>query len=50
MGEMRNAYKILDAKRERTDDFRSLSLDERIILKWVLKKHAERCGLDPSGS
>jgi hypothetical protein len=37
MGEMRNTYKILFGKPGRKRSLRRLSVDGRIILKWILK-------------
>jgi hypothetical protein len=38
MGGMRNAYKILVGKLERTNHFEDLGVDGRIILEWILGK------------
>jgi hypothetical protein len=38
MGKLRNAYKILARKLERKHFMGDLGIDERIILKWALKK------------
>jgi hypothetical protein len=36
MGEMRNAYSILDGKPEGKDQSEDLRIDVRIILEWIL--------------
>lgn len=46
VGEMRNASKILDGKRERRDHLKDLDADGRIILEWMLGKQVWRCELD----
>jgi hypothetical protein len=38
MGEMRNAYGILDGKLERERPLGRLSVDKTIILEWILEK------------
>jgi hypothetical protein len=38
MGEMRNAYKILDVKLKGRDHLEGLGVDGRIILEWILGK------------
>jgi hypothetical protein len=38
MGEI-NAYKIFGREAEETDHSEDLSIDERIILKWILGKY-----------
>jgi hypothetical protein len=38
VGEMRIAYKILVGEPERKRQFRGLSTNERLILRWILRK------------
>jgi hypothetical protein len=35
---MRNAYKILGSEPEEGDRFSDLSIDEKVILKWILNE------------
>jgi hypothetical protein len=42
MGEMRNAHKMLVGQSEGKIAFGGPSVDERIILKWILKKQGVR--------
>jgi hypothetical protein len=42
MGEMRNSNKIWLESLKKTDQLEEMGIDGRIILKWILQKHAER--------
>jgi hypothetical protein len=47
---MRNVYKIFVGKSEGRNHLEDLGVDGRTILKWILGKWCEVCGLDSSGS
>jgi hypothetical protein len=42
MGQVRNAYKILVEKSEEKNHLEDLGIDERIILRWIMKKQYMR--------
>jgi hypothetical protein len=49
-GENRNAYRVWVKKPEERGHLEGLGIEQRIILKWMLKNRMGRHGLNCSGS
>jgi hypothetical protein len=50
MGQMRNMYKILIERSEGKRPLEDLSLDEGVMIKWIINEEELGCGLDSNAS